>query len=349
MKKTLFILAIALCGAGMLFAQPKGFVSGGLSLPSDEYTAGSIDASFGMPLAGVIEKGTKKLTIDLPFSHLIQKDLPDTIVMNDKDYDDSYFVFEPVKPENAGKHRGYFIQKDVKKFDVVATRTLTVIECEGTVIADGVVADYPSIYVNGLCWTKENLREAPLAAAYADKAFPYDNITANAEIYGLLYTWAAAVSNAEGTVAAVDGFVQGVCPEGWHIPTAAEMSSLREVSDLELNSTTLWQGTQASLNTNASGFTALPAGIFNDALDRFEGLGTQTDWWSDNGGNSSTTTVKVTEINYYCSNAEEKDMNVSNAVSVRCVKTNPYAEPTCHASQLVKPDEQYEDQPQPCE
>ena len=215
------------------------------------------------------------------------------------------------------------------------------IECEGDVIADGIVADYPTVYVNGYCWTKENLREEPLAPAYAEEAFPYDNKNANAEIYGLLYTWAAAVSNYEGTVAAVDGFVQGICPEGWHIPTATEMTALRAVSDLQLNATTLWQGTQASLNTNESGFTALPAGIFNDALDRFEGLGTQTDWWSDNGGNSSTTTVKVTEINYYCSIAEEKDMNVSNAISVRCVKTNPFAEPQEHDTKIVPAGEKY--------
>ena len=335
MKKTLFILAIALCGTLTLFAQKpmKGFVSGGA-------IESGIDASFGMPIAGIVKDA--KHTIALPFSHLIQRNFPDTTVLNGTNYDDDYFEFTPVTLADAGTHRGYFIQKDEpSKLDVVATRTLKVIECEGTVIADGVVADYPSVYVNGLCWTKENLREAPLAAAYADKAFPYDNITANAEIYGLLYTWAAAVSNAEGTVAAVDGFVQGVCPEGWHIPTAAEMSSLREVPDPDLNSTTLWQGTQASLNTNASGFTALPAGMFNDALDRFESLGTQTDWWSDNGGNSSTTTVKVTEISYYCSIAEEKDMDVNNAVSVRCVKTKIFADPVEHDTKIVPAGEEY--------
>lgn len=355
MKKTLFILAIALCGTLTLFAQKpmKGFVSGGAIVDG-------IDASFGMPIAGMVE-GTKH-TLDLPFSHLVQKDIEAT-VMNGEPYDDGYFKFTPAMYYNAGEHYAYFLQKDPKKLDVVATLDLTVIKCGLQVFAKEETEEYPTVWVTGHCWTKENMRETP--NDFADQAFPYDNDPANKETYGLLYTWNAAMASPAAQPTTTEpgtttepaepegeeeyNFTQGVCPEGWHIPTLAEMADLRTNSAFNLNATILWQGTMASQNTNATGFTALPAGMFNDVLNRFEGLGTQTDWWSDNGGNASETTVTVTEINYYCDRPEEKQMNIHNAISVRCVKTNPYAEPTCHPSQLVKPDEQYEDQPQPCE
>ena len=331
MKKTLFILAIALCGTLTLFAQKpmKGFVSGGAIVDG-------IDASFGMPIAGMVD-GTKH-TLDLPFSHLVQKDIEAT-VMNGENYDDGYFKFTPAMYYNAGEHYAYFIQKDPRKLDVAATLDLTVIKCGLQVFAKEETEEYPTVWVTGHCWTKENMRENP-AAEYADKAFPYDNDDNNTETYGLLSTWNAAMSTpeTEGSTTTGDNannFTQGVCPEGWHIPTLAEMADLRTNSAFDLNATILWQGTMASQNTNTTGFTALPAGMFNDVLNRFEGLGTQTDWWTDNGGNASETTVTVTEINYYCNTPEEKQMNVQNAISVRCVKDNPLAEPRCHEPQLV--------------
>lgn len=355
MKKTLFILAIVLCGVGMLSAQRpmRGFVSGGLS-------NANVDASFATVVAGETTDNGYTVSAELPFSHLIQTKSEAT-VMNGEDYVDEYFVFTPAKFQNAGEHHAYFLVKDPKKLDVSATLDLTVIKCGGkddyAVYAKGANYNYPSVYVSNHCWTKENMKETP--NDFANQAFPYDNDPANEETYGLLYTWNAAMAspetsgstndntnNNETTTTPDEGapsYTQGVCPEGWHIPTPGEMADLRTNSAFDLNATILWQGTMASQNTNATGFTALPAGMFNDVLNRFESLGTQTDWWSDNGGHASETTVTVTEINYYCNTPEEKQMNIHNAISVRCVEDNPLAEPQCHEPQLVPADGDYND------
>ena len=351
MKKTLFILAIVLCGVGMLSAQRpmRGFVSGGLS-------NADVDASFATVVAGENTDNGYTVSAELPFSHLIQKNIEAT-VMNGENYDDGYFKFTPAMYYNAGEHYAYFLQKDLN-LDVAATLDLTVIKCGLQVFAKEETEEYPTVWVTGHCWTKENMREMP--NDYTEEAFPYDNDANNTETYGLLYTWNAAMASpatqpgtnnepieTEGDEPEGEeeyAFTQGVCPDGWHIPTLEEMADLRSNPDATLNATILWQGSLASQNTNTTGFTALPAGIFNDVLNRFEGLGTQTDWWSDNGGNASETTVTVTEINYYCDRAEEKQMNIQNAISVRCVKTNPYAEPQCHNPQVVNHGELYEDQ-----
>ena len=341
----------------MLSAQRpmRGFVSGGLS-------NADVDASFATVVAGETKDNGYTVSAELPFSHLIQTKSEAT-VMNGENYVDEYFVFTPAKFQNAGEHHAYFLVKDSKKLDVSATLDLTVIKCGGkddyAVYAKGANYNYPSVYVSNHCWTKENMKETP--NDFADQAFPYDNDPANEETYGLLYTWNAAMASPAATEpteptepaepaepAETEGeeeyaFTQGVCPEGWHIPTLAEMADLRSNTAFNLNATTLWQGTMASQNTNATGFTALPAGMFNDVLNRFEGLGTQTDWWTDNGGNASGTTVTVTEINYYCDRPEEKQMNVRNAISVRCVEDNPLAEPQCHEPQLVPADGDYND------
>ena len=55
------------------------------------------------------------------------------------------------------------------------------------------------------------------------------------------------------------------------------MAVLRSIPAPALNATTDWLGDQAALNTNATGFTAYPAGFYNAALNHYESLGTQTD------------------------------------------------------------------------
>lgn len=58
--------------------------------------------------------------------------------------------------------------------------------------------------------------------SYTEKhAYFYDNDTANAnDGYGLLYNWTAAM---DGDT--VEGG-RGICPEGWHVPTDAEWTTL---------------------------------------------------------------------------------------------------------------------------
>ncbi|MBR4637361.1 MAG: hypothetical protein IKO81_01800 [Bacteroidales bacterium] len=324
MKKTLFILAIVLCGSSLLFAQKpmKGLVSGGAV-----YTeAGAIaDATVGMPFAGVTSTTGYTITSEMPFSHLKKVKYSEQVTVG-QDYNDEYFTFNPVTTTDIdatnNPHRKYVLNASPKKYDVLAVLTLLTTDC-----GPGVTADYPggnsyqTVFLQGLCWTKSNLKEEVAGSRV------YDDKTDAAFIdkYGRLYTWYQAVGVAgDGSVMPTpdaNGYVKGICPEGWHIPTGDEMAALRSIPAPMLNATTDWLGEHAADNTNATGFTAYPAGMYTASLERYEGLGSQTDWWSSvYTSNANITTVKVTEIAHYCDVPMEKQYDATNALSVRCVK-----------------------------
>ena len=312
MKKILFILAIALCGAGMLSAQSmKGFVSAGAN--------GGIDASFGMPFMGAATGGDYAVTLEKPYSQLEEVTI-DTTVLGGINYDDGYFTFNPVKTTDAGTHHKYFTLNDPQNLDVLATLNLTVLPCgPGETVTDAAGITYNTVAVAGFCWTKENLRTPH------DSAASYDDINANGTTYGLLYPWYAAANvepdGSQDTIH-VDGYVQGICPAGWHLPNSEEFDALATVNTRDLNDTNLWVGPHWEDNTNASGFTALPAGKYNGSLDRYEGLGTEAYWWSTTYNKSGAViiTAKVFVCAYYCEAMREAILPIKDKVSIRCVK-----------------------------
>lgn len=213
--------------------------------------------------------------------------------------------------------------------------TLYVTGCP-TSVADGDGNSYNTVVLAGYCWTQSNLR----ATHYADgtmaiakplvyNPLPLADETSTANTYGRLYTWYSAVAVPEDGSAMPTpdekGYIQGICPNGWHIPTSTEMAALLAQSAPSVRSTTLWTDPYAGSNTNSTGFTAVPAGMYNSSLDRYESLGTQTDWWSavySHNTTTHTTLAHVITCAYFCDGMMENSYTASDAVSVRCVK-NP--------------------------
>jgi uncharacterized protein (TIGR02145 family) len=76
--------------------------------------------------------------------------------------------------------------------------------------------------------------------------------------------------------------------------------------------------------TNSTDFTAYPAGFYNAAIQRFEGLGSETYWWttSENGTNAGN----AIQIPYYCDTPIYVTRNTNDKLSVRCVKGNVWPE-----------------------
>lgn len=79
---------------------------------------------------------------------------------------------------------------------------------------------------DGKTWMKQNL-------AYSDKAgqdaigAPYLDAEAMSQVFGRFYTW----DEATGGISSNDGTtVQGICPEGWHIPSDNEWTDLAEAT-----------------------------------------------------------------------------------------------------------------------
>ncbi|MDD6582684.1 MAG: FISUMP domain-containing protein [Bacteroidales bacterium] len=157
---------------------------------------------------------------------------------------------------------------------------------------------YNTVKIGNQCWMKENLRTTryangtsiPLGSTFSSTA-PYrynpNNNSSNVSTYGYLYNWKSLMGNSSSSNANPSG-VQGVCPDGWHVPSVAEWTQLTNYvssrgqyhyctfySNLiakALASTTGWNSTDdicpcvvgnTPSNNNATGFSALPAGYYD--------------------------------------------------------------------------------------
>ena len=187
---------------------------------------------------------------------------------------------------------------------------------------------YQTVYVAGYCWMKSNLKVTHYAgdASAISRAMVYrsplhPNEIENDSIFGRLYTWYSAVNVPENSTMppAMDeeGYVRGACPAGWHIPTAEEMSALRQLSANSLRSTEHWLHPEN--NTNSSGYTALPAGTYNAALNRYENLLDRTGFWSVDGGTMIGEGLDATYLYYYCEDPMTSMTPKADGLSVRCV------------------------------
>lgn len=100
---------------------------------------------------------------------------------------------------------------------------------------------------------------------------------------GYLYNWAAAVGVAEGdkVKSSFSGNRQGICPDGWHIPSASEWHQLDEfiteseggMAGKHLKTTTGWDKKSENYKPalDSYNFSILPAGTYYD-------------WWHSEGG-----------------------------------------------------------------
>ena len=196
----------------------------------------------------------------------------------------------------------------------------------GEQISDVEGNTYETVEIGGLCWTKENMKSktyadgSAIAKAMIYSSSMYPDTNANLATYGRLYTWFSAVNVPEGSSSKptrnADGFVQGICPDGWHIPTVGEINKLNTNSSESLRSVELWL--QPNNNTNSTGFSSLPAGYYTLTTNRFEVLLGYTYYWSDS---SSTPEFAIAcDVNYYCDVAKNEQKTTGDGVSVRCVK-----------------------------
>jgi uncharacterized protein (TIGR02145 family) len=98
---------------------------------------------------------------------------------------------------------------------------------------------YNTVQIGNQCWMKENMRAThfadgtaiafrPASVSESDVtpyiSYPNDDST-NVSICGYDYNWYAAMHNAASSNATPSG-VQGICPNGWHVPSFAETSTL---------------------------------------------------------------------------------------------------------------------------
>jgi uncharacterized protein (TIGR02145 family) len=120
---------------------------------------------------------------------------------------------------------------------------------------------YKTVKIGDQVWMDENLNYyTPTGSWY----FNNDSIK-YAELYGRQYNWNTMMNGENQSNEAPSG-VQGICPNGWHIPSDAEwlilvdyMATLSlHAADLKESGNEHWK--PGYEGTNSTGFTALPSG-----------------------------------------------------------------------------------------
>jgi uncharacterized protein (TIGR02145 family) len=180
-------------------------------------------------------------------------------------------------------------------------------------------------------WMKYNLNVGTMVQGTATQTdngtvekYCYQNLESNCNTYGGLYQWNEAMqyATAEGS--------QGICPDGFHIPTNAEWNVLLEYlggiysagGKIKETGTAHWKGMRPArpLNidaTNESEFTALPGGIRWHS-GAFYYIQVDGNFWTSSEVNG--TTAYYGGAMYSTKNATNGQFYKPESLSVRCLK-----------------------------
>jgi uncharacterized protein (TIGR02145 family) len=188
---------------------------------------------------------------------------------------------------------------------------------------------YPTVEIGTQCWMTKNMNIGTRVAGsnYSThqtagiQKICYGNNENNCTTYGGLYNWAEVVNGeniSTGAIntatnfnkkCAVDGspHTQGICPDGWHVPSDAEFKTLEMFLGMtqdqadstgwrgtdqgtQLKSTNLWT---SGAGTNSSGWSGLPGGVRAWSGSTTTYGGTNGRWWSSSEDGSSNACARV--------------------------------------------------------
>ena len=111
---------------------------------------------------------------------------------------------------------------------------------------------------------------------------------------------------------------QGICPDGWHIPTLDEFETLRAAVDGDGNSLkAIGEGTGDGTGTNTSGFSALLAGDREDD-GSFYSPGIAAYFWSSKNYTTSSSIRLI--LSGFDENIDLTIGDRRNGYSVRCLE-----------------------------
>ena len=192
---------------------------------------------------------------------------------------------------------------------------------------------YTTVLIGTQCWMAENLNIGTRINGADDQTdnstiekYCYGDDDANCTTYGGLYQWDEIMQyvTTEGT--------QGICPEGWHLPTDDEWKTMEmalgmsqsEADDIgwrgidegyKMKSTSGWSNN--GNGSNSSGFTALPGGL-RTSDGSFYYLGYYGLWWSSS--EYSGTNAWYRYLYYGYDQVSRGYGSKPSGFSVRCLK-----------------------------
>ncbi|MBQ2574773.1 MAG: carboxypeptidase regulatory-like domain-containing protein, partial [Bacteroidales bacterium] len=214
----------------------------------------------------------------------------------------------------------------------------------GSFIDDRDDTEYKSIIIGNQKWMAENLRYAgniplgqPTSNTQPYRYYPNgeeDNVETYG--YGYLYNWAAAMNTATDSSSVMNpSGVQGICPNGWHLPSEAEWQELHNELGTGIFDDAgsqmaggYWESGKLnqSYYFSTSGFNALPAGGYYGNMRNF---GEDASFWSTTETiweETSENLVSNYGIEYSSTSLHDYWAVKSVGISVRCIKgTTIYA------------------------
>ena len=223
----------------------------------------------------------------------------------------------------------------------IGCKTETEDDCEYGELTDNRDGQtYKTVKIGDQWWMAENLNFDPGQGGSDDAKYDwswcYKDNADNCVKYGRLYTWAAAIDSVKlatdvenpldcgyGKVcglASADSatLIQGICPNGWHLPSETEWEKLFEVVGGQstagnvLKSQTGWESKNG---TDAFGFSAVSAGHRN-VFGAYNGNAAY--FWGSTEANRYYACRMYLEYNYDNAALTRYDKFLGH--SVRCVK-----------------------------
>lgn len=183
---------------------------------------------------------------------------------------------------------------------------------------------YNTVRIGANCWTRENSRAtmysnspSPIMIATPYESAQFSNTTENVNTYGRLYSFYSAVNLAEGSsdapVVGPSGHVQGICPNGWHLPTGSDFLGVLQNEYESLITPDYW----LSPGNNATEFSVLPSGFYNPITRRFERLLVSTYFWTIT---TESSVYLACEFGSACGETVLVPKSKDYRFSVRCLK-----------------------------
>lgn len=189
------------------------------------------------------------------------------------------------------------------------------------------VRDYGS-----LTWFVQDLRYMGDGVGSA-----YEHSDEVGNVFGRLYSWNDATGGEAGT--GLGGGPQGVCPDGWSIPTREDWEDFAKAVSGEdlpfeehwiglgetasapvmLNNEAMWPYSPDNLHTNTTGWNAFPTGNSTNSYEDFENIATYGMWWSSYMDDAGMVYYRYIYYNSDTFDTYYTDKD-SYGVSVRCVK-----------------------------
>lgn len=195
------------------------------------------------------------------------------------------------------------------------------------------VTKYPdgtdiTLIYDDVAWVNRQANNTDGAMCYYGLSFK--NKEGMKDTYGALYTYAAAIAENWEHCNKPD---QGVCPDGWHLPSDKEWKILEKEIGLPLSEidNTGWRGIEEGTKLKSKsgwnadgngsddyGFRALPGGSRNSKFGISLAAGDYGHWWTRTEKDNKLAWTRV--LNKGTATVNRSSVNKSEGLSIRCLK-----------------------------